>query len=236
MTPSTPTPNPRSLMRRTLSLLAALAALAAAACAARSADVPAAAPAQDGGTFVVRQGADTLVVERFTRTATTLHGEMAIRRNLVLTYDQTLGPDAATTGIETRATRPGADSVLQRFSATIRADTLAGTTQEGDSTRQVRVPVRPGTVLYFNPSPAMLEQAVRRARAIGGTRVEVPVHVLSGRGAGATSVITFVGADSATATLGQAETRLAVDREGRILGGSIPSSGVVIERLPAARP
>lgn len=213
--------------------LAALALLVAAACAARAADPPApAAAAQDGGTFVVRQGTDTLVVERFTRTATSLNGEMAIRRNLVLAYEQTLGPDGATTAIETRATRPGADSVLQRFSATIRGDTLAGTRVEGDSTRQVRVAVQRGAVLYFNPSPAMLEQAVRRARAIGGTRVEVPVHVLSGRGGGATSVITFVGADSATATLGQAETRLAVDREGRILGGSIPGSGVVIERLP----
>jgi hypothetical protein len=74
-----------------------------------------------------------------------------------------------------------------------------------------------------------MEQIVRRARALGGDSVQVPIL---GADNGRTSTVTvrFMGADSATVSLGPVVLRLRVDRAGSLLGGAVPSQNLTISR------
>ncbi|HEV2150623.1 MAG TPA: alpha/beta hydrolase, partial [Longimicrobiaceae bacterium] len=90
-----------------------------------------------------------------------------------------------------------------------------------------------GALPYVNLSVAMLEQVVRRARAVGGREVRVPVLSLSG-GSAFTARVAFPAADSAIVEVGGVALRFAADASGRLLGGCVPSQGITMER--AGRP
>src|SRR6266498_1016436 len=56
-----------------------------------------------GSTFVLKHGADTVSVERFTRTASRLEGELLIKQmGIRLRYDITIGPDGLVPRMEHR--------------------------------------------------------------------------------------------------------------------------------------
>jgi len=92
-----------------------------------------------------------------------------------------------------------------------------------------RVASRPGLVTYVNPSPSAMEQIVRRARAMGGDSAQVPILGADNGQLGEVAV-RFVGADSAILSLGPVVLRMRVDRAGSLLGGTVPSQGLVITR------
>jgi hypothetical protein len=96
-----------------------------------------------------------------------------------------------------------------------------------------RVATRSGAVAYINPSPSHMEQILRRARVIGGDSVEVQVFVASSAGATVPAMVRFRG-DSATLAVGPVVIRARTDSAGRLLGGVVPSQGLVIERRDAA--
>jgi hypothetical protein len=74
-----------------------------------------------------------------------------------------------------------------------------------------------------------MEQIVRRARAMGGESVQVPVFVASSGGVTRSASVRFAG-DSATLSLATTEVRVRVDPGGAILGGSVPAQGLTIQR------
>jgi hypothetical protein len=85
-----------------------------------------------------------------------------------------------------------------------------------------------GAVPYLNLSFALLEQAVRRARAAhGGSQV-----AFFNLGGGQTLVAKLSGLapDSLRMDIGDTRIHLLVDRDGRLLGGRIPVQDVVVER------
>lgn len=60
--------------------------------------------ASEQGSFVVRQGTDTIAVERFTRTPRQLQGELETRTpTMRLSYTATISPDALIPRIELQA-------------------------------------------------------------------------------------------------------------------------------------
>lgn len=169
------------------------------------------------------------------------------RRYESITYNDTTiesfgRTDRAVTGV--LISGPG-DSVRFRIRAA-KDDLVAGVditlhpaTSRDAPLRTARVGMPNGTLPLMGTSVAFLEQLLRRARAVGGDSVTIPVMQVGAQASlevftviqnGADSVV-LVGADG-NQTMG---LHLAVDGQGRILGGVIPASGSKIQSLDAAQ-
>ncbi len=193
-------------------------------------------PSESGG-FIIRHAGDTVATERFTRTATTLRGTLAIRdtKGTLQAYEAVVAPDASVPLIEV-SVRESRDSgqtngrVLQRARVIFKEDSAA-VDDMGAHGMQTRIfGTERGAVPYLNLSFALLEQAVRRSRASGPEATGVPFFNLGG-GQTVDAKVSKVGADSLTLAIGSVEFHLRVDAAGRVLGGSIPAQQLVAERV-----
>jgi hypothetical protein len=117
--------------------------------------------------------------------------------------------------------------------------TLHPASNRGERPRTTRVGMPQGTLPIMQTSVAFLEQLLRRARVVGGDSVSLPVMLLGAQASldvltmisnGSDSVV-FVGTDGNLAN----GLHLAVDQQGRILGGVIPISGTRILSVDATR-
>jgi hypothetical protein len=190
----------------------------------------------DSGTFVVRHGADTVATERFTRKETSLEGVLAIRnaRNTSERYTAVVAPDATVPMIDV-AVREDSDSgrvkqkLVQRARVIFREDSAAvdAIVRQNIETRVFGT--QRGAIPYLNLSFALLEQAVRRARSPGAPAGAVSFFNLGG-GQTLSAKVLPVGKDSVAVDIGNVDFRLKVDEKGRVLGGTIPSQNVLVER------
>jgi dienelactone hydrolase len=198
--------------------------------AALAAAGPALAPAQS--TFILRQGNDTVSVERFTRTATALEAEMVVKAmNGRFRYEVAIGPDSRPTRFAMHfwmasdsAGAPARQDAVLTFEDTTAVVELTG--PSGQHATQ-RVPSRAGALPHLNPSFALWEVALAWARR--NARDTVTMFTLSG-GQTFRATVTWVGADSAVIDAPGGATRVAVDRENRILGGYLAAQNLTIER------
>jgi hypothetical protein len=192
--------------------------------------------AQESGVFAVVRGSDTVAVEHFTRDSSQLRGSLARRAAGTgerLRYRATVLADASVPLLELSAWRaedPEDSPARQTTRVIFKDDSVAvddATRWSGVNT--VVLPTRRSALPYLNLSVAFLEQATRRAEQSRGDSAAVPFFNLGG-GQTVTGTIRRVGADSAILQLGRVEFRLRVDGEGRILGGEVPSQGLLITR------
>jgi uncharacterized protein len=192
--------------------------------------LPRAASAQQPTTFVMLMGNDTLAVERVTRSANHLDGDFVSPvRGGRIRYAGTLAPDGTMSHFETWAYR-GSDTT----------GTHATMRQQGDSMvvelqgRTLHFPTKPGAIVYFNPSMGLLEQAILRARSLGGQLAEVPLFASEGA-ATVPLTVTWIGSDSAHVSLGGVVMNVALAVDGRISGIAVPSQNVRVVRVDGAR-
>jgi hypothetical protein len=192
------------------------------------------APA-DSGSFLVRRGRDTVATERFVRTETKLEGILSIRNSKGTSerYAAVLAPDASVPLIEVTI-QEGADSgtsrprIVQRARVIFKEDSAA-VDEIGRSGLVTRVMgTASGAIPYLNLSFALIEQAVRRARAANHGS-SVPLFNLGG---GQTLVVrlTPTSADSVRMDIGDTRYDLRLNGEGRLLGARIPMQNVVVDR------
>ncbi|MGH7524218.1 MAG: alpha/beta hydrolase family protein [Gemmatimonadales bacterium] len=195
--------------------------------------VAASLPGQDRGergAFLMRNGADTIVIERFARTADTVQGSIALKGQPRQDYVAVLESGGHIASLTLNIFDAGnADTApIRRVRMTMRGDSVVadvgGTVQ--------RFAVRPGAIPLLNNSFALAEIFTRRARA-GGDAANVAVWALAGA-VPLTVALRPLGADSMTLTVAGAVERLRVDRAGLILGGLIPSQHLEVERVGAA--
>jgi hypothetical protein len=187
----------------------------------------------DSGGFVVRHRRDTVAIERFTRTATRLEGTLTLRNQKATTerYSAVVAPDGTLPLIEVTILE-GADTVkariVQRARVIFKEDSAA-VDEVGDAGLVTRVfGTEDGAVPYLNLSFALLEQAVRRARAAnGGSRV--PFFNLGG-GQTLVARISPLAGDSLRLDIGDTRIHLRFDGDGRLLGARIPVQNLVAER------
>ena len=217
-------------MNRTL-LAAAGLALALAA--------PAPAPAQLAPpyTFVMMLGKDTIVSEVVQRTATRLDVDMVDRTTGAhWRYAMDLRPDGTVPSMSNAYYRlaQGDTVPVQRAELAFTGDSVV-VTISGNVSRVERLATRPGVIPYINPSSAMIEQILHRARAMGGAEDTVPVFALVG-GATVPTIVTWVGRDSAVLAIGAARMRLSVGEDGSLLGMAVPMQGVRVVRVEGAHP
>jgi hypothetical protein len=188
----------------------------------------------DSGTFVVLHGADTVVVETFSRSDTQVNG-MLVRRadaNERERFQGTLIPNGTLPLVNFWAWR-GEDAM------DVRARQMGRVIFKGDSaavdelntgamgTRLFQTDS--GAVPYLNLSFAMLEQATRRAVILGGDTTTVYLFSMHG-GETAPARVTRLAGDSVTMAIGSTTFRLWVDSVGRLLGGGIPEQGLKVVR------
>jgi hypothetical protein len=187
--------------------------------------------AADRGAFVLRAGKDTLVVERFTRTADTLAGTLSMKGLPRTDYVIALGPGNAVRTLSLSSFRlnaPADEGPTRRIFVTMRGDSaiveLDGATQ--------RIATKSGAIPGFNNSFALFELFTRRVRAAGAS-LDIPYFALS-NGASIPVSLKPAGPDSIVVSLVGQEQRLRVDAEGRILGGSVPAQKLDIIRIGEA--
>ena len=187
---------------------AALLALAAA---------PSHAQSETAG-FVVTIGTDTLAVERYTRTADSIVGEVVSRspRTATRSYRAWLNPDGTVRRVELTSRAPGATQPPTVSTADFTADSVLTRVQRGDSVVNLRVAAR-GAFPLVNFSHAFYEQAMMHVRA---GRADSTVLQLAPLGASQTyaMVVRPVGADSMRLSNIAGVQRVATDARGRLLG------------------
>jgi hypothetical protein len=122
--------------------------------------------------FVVCLGEDTLAVERYSRSATTLESEIVLRVPAArrVTYTAALDPigdvrtlDLVVTPLLAHSQPPRVSRGRLRF----RDDTADVQLTLGDTTRLLKVPARPGSMPLAAFSHALVEQAILRASHLG---------------------------------------------------------------------
>jgi Protein of unknown function (DUF2911) len=194
-------------------------------------------PSDEG--FVVCLGEDTLAVERYSRSATTLESEIVLRAPAArrVTYTAALDPggdvqsmDLVVTPLLAESQRPRVSRGRLRF----RGDTADVQLTLGDTTRVLKVPACPGSMPLAAFSHALVEQAILRASHLGldsvafdwvgvGAPVAYPTYVTR-RHDGAV-VVGFFDAP-AVATVDSTGRMLALD-------GSATTAKVEVRRVQA---
>lgn len=192
---------------------------------------PLAGQTPERGSFVNRRGEDTLTVERFTRTADRLESELEARTPATrIRYTAALAPDGRIPRIEFAVFGGGSTAPVARGTVEFRGDSASAEVEAPGVPRAQRFAPGEGAMPYVNLSVALLEQLVRRARAVGGNTVTIPMLDLM---SGQTFAVNMspLGADSTLIRIPPGvEVRLATDAAGRVLGGKVPSQGITIER------
>jgi hypothetical protein len=201
--------------------------------AVASATVLAAPPAaaQETGTFTLTQNGNEIATENFTRTADRLETELLVTGRARIATEADLADDAMVDRIEIRVFPPGNPDAdpIQTTAAEFGADSVH--VEQPIGTPSAGQPAVRGTVPFLNPSPAHMEQIIRRARALNGDNVTVQIWMpTQGAGQVVPAQVTFNDDGSVTLGLGSTPVELQVDDEGRLTHGEIPSQGVVIER------
>ena len=131
----------------------------------------------DRGGFVVCLGADTLAIERYTRTATTLESEIILRVPATRRATYTAALDSRgevrsfSLAMDPLVPGPGAPKP-SRGTLWFRGDTADVSLTLGDSTRTMKVAARHGSMPLAAFSHALVEQAILQARRTGKDSVE----------------------------------------------------------------
>ncbi len=184
--------------------------------------------APDRGAFVVLNGTDTVIVDRFTRTADSLLGSVSMKNQPRVEYTAALGPDNTVRTLLVRVVKVGAgpgDAPLQEVFTTMQGDSAI--ISMGGNT--IRVAAGAGAVPSVGNAFALFEPFTRRARLTGGVG-DYPYFAM----AGARSLPLTVrpaGTDTLIVTIAGQAQHLRVDAVGRILGGFIIGQPAVIKRV-----
>jgi hypothetical protein len=198
----------------------------------------AAAQGPETGAFLSRLGRDTVALERFSRTAATLSGELLGRspRTTVRRYTVTFGPNGGVTRMEVALYRPGPDSAaVTRDVTTISGDSARVSRHRaaGDTAFTVALPA--GTIPVGPGYYALYDQISRQAHPAERDSVVLTVYP-AGSPATTRYVVKRLGPDSLLVANPNGAVHLKVDARGRFLGlyAAETTQKVTVERIPSA--
>ncbi len=192
---------------------------------------PAPPAAQTG--FVVTVGSDTIATERITRDASEVKSDLLVEsQGARIIFTMQLGPAATVPRLVTEArpaNAPASAPPMQRATIDFTRDSALVTIGDAAQPSQ-RFAAPAGTLPFINLSSAIVEQILRRAKALGGATVDVPLFAVAG-GQLLQARVEWTSADSATLALGGATIHAKVSPEGEFLGGTVPTQGVTFTRV-----
>jgi hypothetical protein len=187
-------------------------------------------PQTETGTFVFTQNGAEVIVEKYTRTASSLESDLRIANGQRVTYKAKLaaGNVAEITMnayVPTDTAKPAQTAIVRFFGDSLSLETV----RNGAAVNERRAAPR-GTVPFLNPSAVWMEEILRKAKTMGGATVNVSVAILNVPQEVITIPVTFTSATEATLVLGDATLSFKLDDKMRILSGEIPSEGLTILR------
>ena len=177
--------------------------------------------------FIARKGKDTVSVERFTRDGLTLSGDITQSNGLHTEYVANLRPDHTVEHVEIQ--RQGPQGPAQTLSVDFADSLVKAEAQAGGQSQKFSLPTFKKPQPFLLVSFALFEQMVRASRPETGKSVSW-VAVRLGAGDTITMNIDRVHPDSVVVTAGQVVVRLAVSKEGDLLGARYPTQDWVVER------
>jgi hypothetical protein len=183
--------------------------------------------AQQPAEFIVRKGKDTVAIERFSRDAATLTGQISQSNGLKTEYVVNLRPDHSAEHIEmSRQGRTGPAALMSiDFADTVAR--ISATAGKESMKMDLLTAARPAPFLVA--SFALSEQLVRAsAVGVGQSRKWTAVRLAAGDTV--TVIVSRPHADSVTLSMPEADVKLFVSRAGDILGASYPALQWVVER------
>lgn len=189
--------------------------------------------------FVVRLGSDTIAMERYTRTATRLEGDVVNRvpRTRVTHYVADLGPDGRVIRFEFAsrpvAAAPGGPPTIHAVEILDR-DTAIVTLTVNDSSQTMRVPTARVAVPMLNGSYAVYEQAAMQFRRANTDSMPFD-WVAAGAGQVYESWVARAGRDSVAIGFFGAPIYARAEKNGRLLAldGRATTVKVRVDRVPA---
>ena len=196
---------------------------------------PAVAALAETGAFIITLGADTVGVERFTRTATSVEGALVVRTpaTRVVNFSATLAPGGTVAAFET-SSRPGTamqGPPTQQFSITFVGDSARITAASGQNAGTRTIAAQRGAIPSVGVMYSMLEQGALQHRRSGADSTE---NVLLNVG-GQTIPVAYAnrGADSLYVYVRGTPLLASVDRQGRFLGldGIRTTAKVLVRRV-----
>lgn len=185
---------------------------------------------------VLLRGADTILVQRSTRSAdrvTTVVTGRGMPR-ITVTYD--LAPGHLITGATFSAQGPGAPAdaaPMQRGTVRFAGDTAHLAIVAGTNERKLNPATKPGAMPLFNNDFTVLEQGVRIARARGVTTLTLPLLLLA-NGQTVDGTLDLFAPDSARFSILGNVTVASVDAAGNVTGGYLPGQGITLQVLVGA--
>lgn len=185
------------------------------------------------GRFVITSGPDTVAVEEYRHGDAAFGSVLRMRGGATIRTEAAVGADGRLPDLSIRvwpAASPAGETAATLEIDVAFADGFVAVRRAVDGSGSVRErrEVPPGTLPWTNPSVALLELVVRRARAADVGAVTLYDAVGGGHVLDAT--VTPLAPDSVVVALPAAEFRLAVDGAGRVAGGVETSAGLVIHR------
>lgn len=195
---------------------------------------PLLAQSSTSATYYMILGNDTIGVERVTRTPQQLDGDFLDKaRGLRVRYAAMLASDRGITSAETWLYRAAGDTTaLQHARLRLQSDSVIVEFPNGAPTQ--RIATQRGALVYIAPSFALVEQALFRAKAIGGSTAQVPLFSSAG-GQTLPLTVTWAGTDSAVLAMGPVEMRASVGADGRLMGLIVPSQNLRVVRVEGTR-
>jgi hypothetical protein len=185
--------------------------------------------------FILMSGGDTVAAETYTRGDDLLEGELrGWGSGDRVAYRAALGSEARITRLEVSAYAAGDAAPDQQVELEVRGDSLMAEYTRDGARRRDATSIPAGTLLYLNPSVALLEQMLLRAREVGGERVELTVLSISADDEPELihPVVTWIGADSVRIVVGEGnEVHAEVESPVRILRAENRLQNVRIERV-----
>lgn len=172
-----------------------------------------------------------IATETFTRTPTSLETQLVLVNQGTFQAKGTLRPDATFRRLEIRVYGPGGATGEPIQTSAVTFENGMATVEQpigtvyGEPSR-----AGAGAVVYLNPSPSFMEQVLRRARAMGGDTVGVPIWTPAPGGSQVLEASVVFDDERATLTLAAVAVEFVTDGHGRILSGRVPSQGLVIQR------
>jgi hypothetical protein len=180
------------------------------------------------GQFVIRRGKDTVAVERFTRDATSLTGDIVQPAGAHLQYTVLLKPNGTAERVDlTRTPRQGGPiTVGVEFGAGSAHATLNGADGREEMDFPTPLPATPFLIQSF----AITEQIVRTAGLAPGQQAKWTA-VRLGAGDTATVTIARFHPDSVSLTMADVAVTVALDKAGRVVGAVHSRQAWVLERV-----
>lgn len=140
--------------------------------------------AQQRDAILLLQKSDTFSIERFARTSSDVQTEMVIKpAGMRINLTAMLGANGQVESASMAARQASADKnapPLQSATVRFQDDSVFVDVATGAGKTTQRLGTTRGAIPFINPSFALMELAIAKARASGGDTVRVPLFMLQG--------------------------------------------------------